>query len=217
MKIARMQTFSWLCLLVCLPLIFGSGCVLSQLIYVLRGHKVDADFQGLANKKVAVICMSDMKAFGADSLATTVSKTIGLKMQTSIKKIQVVPQDRIEDWMDNNDWNRKDFVKVGRGVGAQMVVAIDISQYSIHEGMTLYKGRSTVRVTVYDVEKGGTVVFEKGPEEYSFPSTGRPAIQTNDRNFEAVYLAKLTEHISNYFCDHDALDRVAEDASLLNY
>ncbi len=202
-------------ILAVLPLCFSSGCVLSHLLYVIKGHKTKAEFQGLANKKVAVLCLSESQGFGNDSLTATISKAVGLKIQQSVKKVQVVSHSRIEDWLDNNDWNRKDMVRFGKGVGAEKVVTIELGNYSIHEGSTLYKGRSTVRVRVYDVANGGEVEFEKGPSEYIFPTNGRPAIQTNDRNFEAVYLAKLTEHISNHFCDYDALDRVAEDASMM--
>ncbi|MBX3419892.1 MAG: hypothetical protein KF851_20020 [Pirellulaceae bacterium] len=215
MNLARKQQVRVWIFLACLPLMFSSGCILSQLIYVIKGHKTKAEFQGLANKKVAVLCMSEAQGFGHDSLTTTISKTVGLKIQQSVKKVQVVPHSRVEDWLDNNDWNRKDMVRFGKGVGAEKVVTIEIGNYSIHEGSTLYKGRSTVRVRVYDIADDGNVEFEKGPSEYIFPTTGRPAIQTNDRNFEAIYLAKLTENISNHFCDYDALDRVAEDASLM--
>ena len=54
-----------------------------------------------------------------------------------------------------------------------------------------------------------------GPKHFEFPESGRPAIQTTDRQFEAYYLAHLTQHITRQFYDHDQLDTVAEDAAAL--
>lgn len=218
MKIARKPLYllAWL-LILSLPLTASSGCILSHLIYVIRGHKVKAPFGGLAEKRVAVVCLTESDAFGHDTLTQSVCKTVSLKLQGGVKKIQVVQPGTIADWLDKNDWNQVDFVKLGQGVKAQRVVAIKIDGYRIHEGSTLYKGRSNVTVTVYDVENSGNVLFEAGPEEYIFPKSGRPAIQTNDRNFEAMYLAKLTQHIANYFCDHDPLENVADDASMMGF
>lgn len=217
MKLARKQVTWGLIITLMLPLVFSSGCVLSHMIYVLKGGKVKPAYGGLAGQKVAIICLTDAESYGQDTLTTSVCKTVSLKLQSGVKKIQMISPTVVEDWMDNNDWNQVDFTKVGRAVGAQKVLAIHLNGYQIHEGSTLYKGRALVQMTVYDIENGGTVEFESGPEEYSFPTSGRPAIQTNDRNFEAIYLAKLTQYISNFYVEHDPLEQVADDASLLAF
>lgn len=216
---ARKHPLFALFVLAMIPILASTGCMgaMAQLLYVIKGHKTKAAFKGLEGKKVAVVCVSDAVAYGPDTLTYTVSKTISLKLAQSVKKIQVIPPSKIESWMDNNDWNQIDFTEVGKGVGADMVVAIEIGRYTIHEGATLYKGRSDLTVTVYDMANEGQVVFVKGPQDYVFPSSGRPAIQTNDRNFEAIYLAKLNDHIAKLFYDHDALDDVADDATLMQF
>ena len=81
----------------------------------------------------------------------------------------------------------------------------------------MYKGRSDISATVFDINDGGKVAFVHGPRHFQFPSNGRPAIQTSESQFEAVYLAKLTEHIASQFHKHDPNQSIAEDASLLNY
>ncbi len=218
--IARKQAAVLAIVLVCLvPLLASTGCVgaMAQLMYVFKGHKTKAAFKGLEGKKVAIICVSDAEAYGPDTLTYTVSKTISLKLAQNVKKINIVPPSKIENWTDNNDWDQMDFGAIGKGVGADMVVAIEIGGYTIHEGATLYKGQSDLTVTVYDIKDGSKIVFAKGPENYVFPSSGRPAIQTNDRQFEAVYLATLNDHICKLFYDHDALDEVAQDATYMNF
>lgn len=197
-------------------LVSSTGCIggIAQLIYVIRGHKSPAAFKGLEGKKVAVVVLSDESAYGADTLTYTVGKTISINLSQYVKNIEVVPPSRIEDWIDNNGFNESRFVEIGKGVDAQMVVAVEIGSYTIHDGATLYKGSSNLSVTVYDIENNGQVMFSRGPNEYTFPKNGRPAIQTSDRQFEQLYLAKLTKHVSQLFYPHDQLESVAEDAAM---
>ncbi len=194
------------------------GCIgaLAEILYVIKGHKIPAAYSGLEDKRVAVVCVSDASAYGPDTLTYTVSKVIGMKLAQSVKKIRVVPAHEIENWVDTNGWDETDFVALGKGVNAEVVLAVEISSYSIHEGATIFKGRADVTATVFDVTNGGQVAFVHGPKHFTFPENGRPAIQTTDRQFEAIYLAKLTEHITRQFYDHDMELTVAEDASLMH-
>ena len=101
-------------------------------------------------------------------------------------------------------------------MNADMVLVIEVSSYSLYEGSTMYKGRSNLTSTVYDLTKGGQVIFTKGPEDYVFPSQGVPALQTSERNFESMYLAKLTQFLSRRFYPHEKLDDFADDATSIH-
>ena len=200
-------------------LIASTGCIgaLSQLIYVVKGTNVEPSYKGLEDSTVAVVCVSDASAYGPDILTTTVAQAVAIKMQRTGRDINVIPATTVNDWIDRNGWDERDFANLGEGVGAEKVVAIEIGAYSIHEGSTLYKGRTDLSVTVYDIENGGTIDFLYGPTEYSFPKNGRPAIQTSDRQFEAFFLANLTENIAHQFCPYDRVDQVARDAISLDH
>jgi hypothetical protein len=191
-----------------------TGCVgaISQLIYVVKGTDVEPPYGGLAESTVAVVCVSDASAYGPDMLTSTIAQAVGIKMRQTGKEINVIPATTVGDWIDQNGWDEADFVKLGSGVGADKVVAIEIGAYSIHEGSTLYKGRADLTVTVFDLSNNGAIDYMYGPTEYSFPKNGRPSIQSSDRQFEAFFLAHLTEHISHQFCPYDRVDEVARDA-----
>ncbi len=212
---------SWVKLLVCsltiVSLASSVGCMggLAQLLYVIKGHKIPAEYSDLEGKRVAVVCISDASAYGPDTLTDTISKLVGMKLQTGVKGIKIIPAKTIEDWADRNAWNETDFYAIGQGVEADVVVGIQIADYSIKEGSTLYQGRCEVTATVFDIENEGQVSYSIGPDEFQFPEQPRPAIQTNDRKFEAVFLAKLTEFISRRFCAYDRMEMVADDASLM--
>ena len=205
----------YLLLLMILPAI-GCGAV-AQLLYVVKGHEDPAEFEGLEKQRVAVVCISDASAYGPDKLTTAISNVVGLKLETYGKDIEVVPQRELERWVDENGWDETNFVSLGRGVGAQKVLAIDIASYSIHEGRTIYKGRTDMTAKVLDVANNGEVEYIHGPELYEFPRDGRPAIQMTDRKFESLFLAKLTDRIAKRFYKHDRLESVAEDASMLSF
>lgn len=198
-------------------LLLNTGCVgaLAQLLYVVKGQKNKAEFPGLQDKTVAVVCITDSTAYGPDSLSNTINKAVSLQLKQNVRKCTVISPAKVTEWIDHNGWNQSNFIEIGRGVGADMVVAIDMGSYTIKEGQTLYKGRTELTVTVYDISKGGQVAYVHGPTEHVFPKNGRPAIQSSERQFEAVYLAKLTDYIARLFYDADALDKVAEDAALM--
>ncbi len=195
------------------------GCIgaMTQLMYVIKGHKVPAAYPGMEGKTVAVVCVSDLSSYGPDTLTYTISKAVSMKLANSVPDINVISPHKIEQWVDTNGWGETDFVEIGRGVEADLVLAIEIGSYSIREGQTMYKGRTDLTCTVFDVNKNGQVAFVDGPRHFSFPEHGRPAIQTSDRQFETVFLAKLTENIARQFAPHDQTETVAEDASLLSF
>lgn len=185
---------------------------MSQLMYVIKGTNVPASYAGLNEKRVAVVCVSDASAYGPDPLTYTISNALSVKLARGLKKSMVIPVTKIEQWIDTHGWDQRDFTQLGKGVEADVVVAVDVSSYTIHEGSTMFKGKSDVTVTVYDVEKEGEIDFHYGPKFYEFPKTGRPAIQTTDREFEAMYLGQLVIHLANQFVDHDKMDAFAADA-----
>jgi len=210
------------CLFVCfiaasLLLQFGCAGFLSQMNYMIKGHDVEPAYDGLNGKRVAVVCVSDNSAYGPDTLTYVVAQAVGIRLANGLKNGgQVIAPARIEEWMDSNDWNETEYVELGKGVDADMVVAIEIASYSLTEGSTLFKGKADVTVTVYDIDKDGQVPYSATPQHFVFPKHGRPAIQTTEREFEAFYLSQLTTMIADHFLVHSRLESVARDAATIN-
>lgn len=197
-----------LCVLIAIP-----GCVgaSAQLLYLIYGNKVSAQFEGLNDKKVAVVCVSDASAYGPNTLTFSVERMVAAKLAQNVPGIQVIPQSTVDNWKDQYGWDESDFVQIGRGINADAVVAIEISAYSLHEGSTMYKGQATVTSTVYNV-KNQTVAFISGPEDYQFPKSGRPAMQITERQFETAFLEKFCEYLARRFYEYEKTDTIAEDA-----
>ncbi len=196
--------------LVAVLLIGTTGCMglAAQMLYVLKGHKTPAKFKGLENKKVAVICVSNSGTYGSDSVTYRVGQLVSGHLSQNVKKIEIVPQSKIEKFQNSRSWEKLDFAEVGRGVGADIVVAIELSAYSLDQGTTIFRGQSRITTTVFDMQKNGSLVFTDGPDDFIFPRSGRPKMQQSQRDFENRYLAKLSMFIGQKFFKHEMTDHV---------
>ena len=141
-------------LLVALVLAISTGCIgtFVNLMNAAQGNVVPANFTGLKGKRVAVVCVSNSEAFGPSYASLALASQVGEAARSAnVSDVTIVETQKIADWIDRNDWDYLDYKAVARGVDAEMVVAIDLDSFSLHEGKTLYKGRADVEVVVYDM------------------------------------------------------------------
>jgi hypothetical protein len=124
---------------------------------------VPAEFDGLKGKRVAVVCLDVNSLSGVGGEADTIARAVGMLLSRNVKDMKLVRHTDVADWVDTHGDDLTDFRDVGRGVKADMVVGIDLLAFNLHEGQTLLKGRSKVGVKVYDMTKGGELVYEASP------------------------------------------------------
>ncbi len=214
----RLRSFdSLLLLVICLPLLAGTtGCaVLYQLAYG-DGHKIEAKFQGLKGKRVAVVCAMNSSMYGDGATSTIIAESVERILRQNVDEIILVRQDQVSDWRDSNDWDESDFNEIGRGVKADMVVGIEIESFRIHEpgSPTLLKGRAEMIISVYDITKGGEQVFRTTDRNYSFPqSHAIPAISEDPRVFQRTFIELVAQRIAKNFYDYDMAEDFAPDGA----
>jgi hypothetical protein len=93
-----------------------------------------------------------------------------------------------------------------------MVVAVDIESFGILDGQTLYRGRSTVSISVYDVAEKQRE-WHKSPPTIEYPRTGSiPMADQTENDFRNKYVGILAEQIARNFYGHDRHDDYGEDA-----
>ena len=207
---------------VCLTVLFGcstTGCVgmTAQLMYALGQHEVPAEFAGLKGQRVAVVCVANTANYDPGSAASMLAQTVSSILRLKVDKIDIISQDKVNDWIDNKNWNQMDYRDVGRGVNAQKVVAIDLDSYRLHEDQTLFKGHANITVTVYDMTKSGEAVFRKSMANFTFPSnTHEPAINTTEQEFQRKFVFAIANDISKRFYSHEPTDDFAPDATILH-
>ncbi len=201
--------------------IFSSfaGCVglASHLLYAIKGSKTPAECKALEEKKVAIICVSKASTYGAGTEASLLARNVESLLKREVKDIKLIPQSEIENWVDNNGWNELDYRDVGRGVNAEIVVAIDLETFSLYEGSTLFKGRAQVTTSVYDMTKNGELVYRSHPPELLFPvSGGYHSTDTTEANFRRTYLQFVARQVAKPFHAYDLEQDYGRDPAFLD-
>lgn len=195
-----------------------TGCV-GFFAHMLRagiGNTHPARFNGLADRRVAVVAVSDSSSFGPTTAAKEIAEQVEQAIDENVKGVQIIDQQAIAEWMDRNDWNEIDYQELGQGIGADRIVAIDIGMFSLHDGKTLYRGRADLELKVYDVTAGGKLVFEDLPPQMVYPAAaGMHRNDTTDANFRRIFLRVVASRIARYFYAYDATLDFGQDAMLL--
>lgn len=201
-------------LMLAVGLVGSSGCVnlASNLLYAINGNKAPADYPGFKGKKIAIVCGTE-KGLSNDATATLMTRYLEALLSKNVKEITIVRQDKVDKWLNERNWNETDYAEIGKGVGADQVLAINITNMKLRDGMTLYKGKADISVSVYDVADDGKVVYRKTFPEFEFPKNGGPTvIDTTEPRFHGLFLTVVSKRIATLFYDADPKDHFAEDA-----
>lgn len=192
----------------------SGGCsVFSQMNYWLYGYKVDAKFAGLEKKRVAVVCVSADQV-GPSGEASSIANAVTTILARELKDTTFIKQPQIADWMDKNDWDQVDYCDVGRGVRADLVIAIDLKQFTLKEGQTLLRGRGQSTVNVHDVKKN-EVVYGPTDKNIVFPENGGKHVTENEGSFRKQFIFQLASQIAHDFYAYDRVEDFAKDSVVL--
>lgn len=196
----------------------SSGCVsaLATAMYIIKGNNVPAEFNGLKDKKVVVVCRASTDlGFSNASASRDLARALSVMLQSNVRKIKVVPARDVENWADENSW--EDPREVGKALGAQMVVSIDLEHFSLYKGQTLYQGSADYTIEVFDLEAGGPPVYTKSPPRALYPPNS--AVMTSDKRepeFRQQFMAVLADEVGRHFYPHDSYAAFATDSKSLN-
>jgi hypothetical protein len=175
---------------------------------------IPAEHDGLQECTVAVVTVSDSSQYYNDVAARELNRRVSEILTRKVKDIQLVRQDKVEKWRDVNGWDAIDFAEVGKGVEAQKVLGIELSNLRLRDGPTLYRGRSDVAITVIDVETGN-VDYERSLDEFTYPNVaGQYTSETTETRFRKLYLGMLAQEIGRSFHPYDMTDRFAIDSAI---
>lgn len=188
----------------------NTGCgMLTTFMYWARGNPVAEKFPGLKDKSVAVVCLDgNVQGGEGDMLARRVAYLLNLNG----KGIKVIEHQKVVDWMDKQPENIADFKEVGRGVKADMVLGIDLDQFSTHEGPTLLRGRSRISVKVFDMNQNGKLVYSVPAAPVVYPENGPRPIGENEEAFKIMFVDIVARKISKDFYPYDKMEDFGNDA-----
>ena len=194
-----------------LPLVAGGCSMITTMAYLVAPEKdAPAEFKGLRGKHVAVVCKPIVELeFSDASSARELATMVGSQLAMNVRKAHVIDQREVARWIDENAW--VDYPTLGKSLDADIVVGIDLEQFRIHEGSTLYRGRASANVRAYDVAEK-KVVFEKRIDNFTFPGDSAvPSTDQSETQFRALFLQVLSRKIARSFHAYDSRDTFAEE------
>ena len=194
---------------VVLPLLTGCSTLLT-VAYLVQPADVPAEFAGLKGKKVAVICRPIIELEFTDAgSARELAGLVGHQLQQGVRRAKVIGQHEVARWIDENSW--VDYPTVAAALGADYVVGIDLEEFRFHEGSTLYRGRASMAVRVYDVAEK-KLVFQRRIDDFAFPANSAvPATDRSEGEFRAMFLQMLSLRISRLFHAYESRAVFAEE------
>ena len=203
--------------LACLALLPATGCtqLLLTSMYFIKGVETPAEFKELKGSKTAVVCRPLVELqYSSSSAAEQLARVTGILLKSKIRKIEMVNPQKIEQWTDENPWD--EFTEVGAAMKADHVVGIEIEEFSLYQGQTLYQGRARVKVTVHDMKKNGELVFERSlPEIIYPPQAGIPTSEKAEEEFRKQFIGVLADRIGRFFYSYDHRNDAALDSTAL--
>ncbi len=194
----------------------GCRTALTTAAYLIKGTNIDAEYDGLSEKKVAVVCrpMIDLE-YSNSNAAKDLAKQVGILLGQNVSEIVVISQDKVLEFTDENLWD--EYTQVGDALGAEIVLAIDLQSFKIYQGQTLYQGRAAAAICVYDCTNGGAIVFEKQlPQAIYPPNALVPTSEKPEAEFRREFVRVLADQIGRYFYPHDAHADYALDTAVLD-
>jgi hypothetical protein len=205
--------WSWLLLLALLP---ACGCTaVATAYYVIKGTNVDAEFKGLRDKRVVVVCRPVAElSYRNSGVADQLADQIAMRLGAHVHKIDLVDPREVQNWTDENAWD--EFTEVGEALDADIVVAIDLEEFSLYESQTLYRGKATSAIHIFDMRADGREIWSKHPPQSLYPPNA--SVDTGEMRepeFRNVFIDSLAEEIARHFYDHDSRVDFASDVQTL--
>jgi hypothetical protein len=197
-------------------LVSTTGCLHSILatgIYLWQGgNVVPAATDTLEDQRVVVVCRppatNEYRYAGA---ARSIGKQVSRLLAENVSGIDVVSPAEVDNWVDEQDWDN--FKDLGRALKASRVVYIELSNYDLYKGATLYQGDAEVQITVYDINDRGKDIWEQNVGQILFPkNSGIPAADKTVQQFQSQFVEIVSGQIARHFYRHNPSSTFALDA-----
>jgi hypothetical protein len=196
----------------------STGCIHSLLatgIYMWQGgNVVPAECEALQKERVVVLCRPPASyEYRNAGAARAIGARVSALLEKNVKGIEVVSPKEVDNWVDEQDW--ENFKDLGRSVKATRIVYIELDDFDLYKGKTLYQGTADVSISVYDMEDRDRLVWDRRLGQILFPrNSGIPASDKPVQVFERQFIEILSTQIAEHFYKHNpnadyALDAVA--------
>ena len=191
----------------------AAGCMGPVLtaMYLFGAADVKAEYNGLKKQKVVVVCnRSDLDYSSNANAEKDLARQIAMHLKANIKSIKLIDPQKVDRWMDENQWEES--VEIGKALGADKVVAVDLDHFSILLGQTHYQGKANYVLKVIDCQTGETE-YDVTPNPVCWPpNTPVPTQEKPEKQFRKQFVRVLADQIARHFYAYDHRAHFAEDS-----
>ncbi|MDO4569487.1 MAG: hypothetical protein Q4D38_03790 [Planctomycetia bacterium] len=205
------KTKSTFALVLLLLLATATGCAsaFGTLAYMWKGDQIDPPCDKMKGK-VAIVCRPRAStSYQYGDVANELAKSLNSRISAGIKKpkeCQVVKQQAVEEYCDNME-AEMNFVEIGKAVGADQVIAIDILSFNHIAGTEVLQGKADVGVQLIDVRTGDVLYEPEYLDEYVYPRNYKvSSTEINEYKFRHKFIGRLANYISKQFIPYSRFD-----------
>ncbi len=182
-------------------------------IYVWEGgNLVPAECEALEDMRVVILCRPPSShEYRHAGAARSISRSVSKLLVKNVEGIDVVNPKEVDNWIDESDWS--DFEELARAVNADLVLHVELNDFELFKGKTLYQGNADVTVTVYDVNDSNREIWSHHLGQVLYPiNSGIPAQDKPVQQFQREFVTVVAQEISKNFYRHDPNASFAMDA-----
>jgi len=205
------RVFGWATGLAAIASACGCTNLLFTAMYMIRGNEAPPECGKLKDKRVAVVCRPVVALqYRNARVDQDLAQELSTLLRQNVPKIKVIDHRKVAEWMDEHNW--EEYTEVGKALGADLVVGVDLEHFELHQSQTLFQGRANLDVKVFNCQTG-EVVFKKHLPQTVYPPNR--VVQTSDmqeQEFRREFIRVLADQIGRHFYDHDPYADFAMDS-----
>lgn len=192
----------------------GGGCDVAGMLAVavfgdtFATTKIDAEYNGLEGKQVAVMVAADeMTLYQYPRAAEQISRSITGMLNGNMKEVHVIAWERVLKYQRANpDWGITPYGQMIEALHVDRIVYVDLTEYRTHDPGNLHVGRGVVRANVGVAEaqfKNSSGFAYQQTVNAVYPSDNNIGIPEADKqSIQEGLSVALATNIVRLFHDH---------------
>lgn len=191
------------------------GCMLlSNVMHAVGANQVPPECDELEGSKVAILVVTDKSQYSDDITARLLTRKLAGLLTNEVKGIELIREDVVQDWRDTHGWDNSEYLDLGKGVKAEKLLVVELSDLKLRDGATLYRGRADVNLMVFDIGEE-RALFNKEIDEFMYPvNAGQYTSETTEPKFRKLFLEMMSRRIARTFHPYDFADTIALDGAI---
>ena len=193
------------------------GCSIFTTIgwIVTDGKNVPAEYtknDGLEGKTVAVVCREiGTSSFENAHVPANLAEAVAALLQQNVKHIKIIDPRDVANWTDNNSNRDQSYAEIGKNLDADVVVGIDLEDFRLRDGPTLYRGKAQVTLRVFDLKdpEMGESLWSKRIPQVQYPRLFPVPADAELAQFRREFIGELAKQIARKFYAHASSDDYA--------